>query len=362
MDPRNLLVVLPNWVGDVVLATPALAAIRQRYAHAWITHLCRRYVADVVSNCEWADEVVLWPDGFDRDSTPRTIFGLGQRLRRRSYDLAVLFPNSFRSALAAWLAGARRRVGYARGGRSWLLSDRLETPRDGRRFRPVSMLEYYAGLAAGAGCDVGGRRPQLFVSADDEARLSERLNGTRATGRPLVVLNPGGAFGTAKLWPADRFARVGDALVREFGAKVVVTAASSEAKIARAVQEAAREPMTSFYDPPLGLGPLKALIRRADLLITNDTGPRHFAIAFQVPVVTVFGPTDPAWTETHFERERAVLLDLACQPCQKKHCPLGHNNCMKELGPDLVLNAARSLLRERFGGRAAAVASDGAAP
>lgn len=335
------MIVLPNWVGDVVLASPALSALRARFPDSHIAYLGRRYVADVVAHSGWFDEFIDAPE-----KSAGSLLSLAVRLRRERFDLAILFPNSFRSAATVWLGGARRRVGYDRDARGWMLTDRLQPHRNGHGFKPVSMLDYYNAIAAATGCSNVSRRLSLGHGPDDETTFRTRLPQLDLN-RPLVVLNPGGAYGTAKIWPAERFAAVGDELSRRFGAQIVATGTAAERSIADAIRAAARQPLHLCFDPPLGLGPLKSLIRRADLLVTNDTGPRHYAIAFGVPVVTIFGPTDPAWTETHFEHERKVMLALDCQPCQEKICPLGHTNCMQQLSVDLVIAAAAELLAAR---------------
>lgn len=334
-----------------MLASPALAAIRARFPNAHIAYLGRRYVADVVANSGWFDEYIAAPE-----KSPGSLLTLAAALRRDRFDLAVLFPNSFRSAAAVWLGRARRRVGYDRDGRGWMLTDRLQPQHDRNGFVPGSMLDYYNAIAASLGCRNIGRELALRAGPEDDAGLRSRLPGLDPD-RPLVVLNPGGAYGTAKIWSAERFAAVGDALARGFGVQLVATGTPGERAIAESMRTAAREPIYLCFDPPLGLGPLKSLIRRADLLITNDTGPRHYAIAFGVPLVTVFGPTDPAWTETHFEHERKVMLALECQPCQEKICPLGHTNCMRQLEVESVLKPAVELLEARLARRK--VASSG---
>jgi len=349
-DPARILVLLPNWVGDVVLATPALAALRRRFAESRICLLLRSYVADVVADGGFADEVLTWPP--DRTG-PAGWLRFIRRLRAHRFDLALLLPNSFRSALAVRLSGARRRVGYVRDARGWLLTDRLRPPRSGGRRVVESMLDYYGRLVEALECDASDRRPRLGIGPADEAACARRFASLDQE-RPLVVLNPGGAFGTAKLWPAERFAAIGDALAGEFNAQIIASGTPKERALGEAIARAAQRPVMLCFEPPVGLGPLKALIRRADLLVTNDTGPRHYAIALGTPVVTIFGPTDPGWTETRFHLERKVMLALDCQPCQKKRCPLGHTNCMMQLDVERVLVAARALLAERLAGRRAA--------
>lgn len=323
------------------MATPALNAIRRRFAQATVTHLMRPYVADVLTGTGFSDEQIFWPSGGGG-----SFWDLVGRLRKRRFDLAVLLTNSFRSALIARFAGARRRVGYAREGRGFLLTDRLKPAMKDGAFIPVPALDYYNDLARHVGCEDVPDQMILAVSADDEAAVDRRL-GSGADARPLVVLNPGASFGVAKCWPAEKYAALADMLTVRHGARVVASLGPNEGDIAERLKTAAREPIEVFYDPPLGLGPLRALIKRSDLLITNDTGPRHFAPAFNVPVVTVYGSSDPAWTVTRFSKERSVHLNLDCQPCMNRVCPHGHHDCMRTLGPEWVLEAAEALLSSR---------------
>lgn len=344
VEVSKILVFVPNWVGDVVMATPCLRAIRRHFGRARIVHLCRPYVTDVLDGTTFADEVVLWPS--PAVSGPGQIAGAGRLvhlLRPQRFDLAILLTNSFRSALMARLIGAPRRVGYARDARSWLLTDRLVPKRAHGDYTPVPAVDYYNELARHVGCEDIEDHLELATTAADRDAIDSRLNQLDVN-RPLVVLNPGANFGSAKCWPPEYFASISDSLVARYDARVVASAVPKEREIADRLAAAARRPIDIFMDPPLGLGPLKELIRRANLLITNDTGPRHFAAAFDVPVVTVFGSSDPAWTDTRFEGERIARLDLDCQPCMKRLCPLKHHNCMRQLEPDRVLELVEELL------------------
>lgn len=340
-EPGRILVFIPNWVGDVVMATAALRAIRRHFAEAYIVHLMRSYVADVLAGTELCDEQLYWPEKGEAQSPSH--WGLIRDLRSRRFDLAILLTNSFRSALIARLAGVRRRVGYARDGRGWLLTDRLRPARSGRRFVPIPALDYYNDVARHLGCEDVNDRLVLATSAADESAVDRRL-GPMEPGQPLVVLNPGANYGSAKCWPAEKYAILADAMVSRYGAHVVASLGPKEREIADRLKAAARRPIEVYIDPPLGLGPLRALVRRCHLLVTNDTGPRHFAAAFGVPVVTIFGSSDPAWTETRFDKERIVMLDLDCQPCMERVCPLKHHDCMQKLEPGLVLEKVDEFL------------------
>lgn len=338
--PR-LLVVLPNWVGDVVLATPTLRALRAGLPDWHITHLMRPYVQDVLHPPAWCDDVVLWPAA---EANVAAHLGLIRRLQRPACDAAVLMTNSFRSALLVRLAGVRRRIGYARDYRSWMLTDPLPVPRAGRRPAIESMIDYYARLAAALGCGVQNPALELSTDCDSQAEvrrwLAEHNAGPSDT---VIVLNPGAKFGASKLYPAERFAEVGSALAARRGARIFITAGPGEHDIAERVRGHMTEPSVVLAPPLLNLRTLKALIARADLLITNDTGPRHFAIAFGVPVVTLFGPTHPGWTETHFPLESKIMVPVDCGPCQLPRCPLDHR-CMTGITAGMVIDAACRLL------------------
>lgn len=342
MSAQRILISIPNWVGDAVMATPALMAIRRRFPQARIVHLMRPYVSDVLSGAGLADEVMFWPDR-GHPGAPRGMLSLLKRIRRERFDLGVLLTNSFRSAMTVRLGGVGRRVGYARDGRSWLLTERLAPHRRNGHFVPTPALDYYNEIARSLGCEDIGDQMVLATSAADEAVIDRRL-AEGGEGSPLVVLNPGANYGAAKCWPPEHYARLADGLRDRFGARVVASLSPKERWIAERLKATIRRPMEIFIDPPLGLGPLKALIRRCRLLITNDTGPRHFAAAFGVPVITIFGSSDPAWTETRYAKERIVKLQLDCQPCMERTCPLKHHRCMKDLSADMVLEKVDEFL------------------
>ncbi|MCB9849457.1 MAG: lipopolysaccharide heptosyltransferase II [Phycisphaerales bacterium] len=348
-EPARLLVIMPNWVGDVVMATPALRALRKQYANTHITLLIKRNAREVVEGGPWADEVIEW--------SPRRR-GVGKllepmadaaRLRRGKYDWVLLLVNSFRTGVVAKLAGIPRRIGYDRDGRGPLLTDRIKPLREGGRFAMVSAVHYYNELVKRLGCEEPGEAMELFTSPKDDAFVAERLaRWGIADAHPLVVLNPGASFGISKLWIPERYAEVADRLVAEHGAKVVITFGPGEKELAYRIAKAMREKAYVADDPPGTLGQLKSLVARADLLLNNDTGPRHFAKAFNRCVVTVFGSTHVEWTHTDYARERIVRVDVDCGPCQKKVCPLEHHKCMTGVTSDMVYDAARMLLSGDF--------------
>lgn len=338
--------VLPTWVGDCVMATPFLRAMRERYSQAEIVFLIEPNLRELVRGGDWMDSCCEWPAKEQRSPLHRSYRELVARLRQRRFDWAVLLPNSFRSAMLARLSGARRRIGYDRDGRGWLLTDRVPVRnRVNGRYEPLPIVDYYADLAEALGCARPGDKLELFTTTDEEAAVAARLDRVEPKGTgPLVVISPGAKYGLAKCWLPERFAGVGRRLIEKLGATVLVTCGPGEEALAREIGGDLRPGGHVLDDPRLSLGELKALIKRCDLLICNDTGPRHFGKAFGVPAVTVFGPTHPEWTRTSHACERIVRVEVDCGPCQQRLCPLGHLKCMTEVTVEAVEEAACDLL------------------
>jgi heptosyltransferase-2 len=341
----NIAVFLPNWIGDAVMATPALRALRTHFAGAHITGVLKPYVAGVLESGDWFDETILYNGG----PWSQGIWATARKLRRGT-DLAVLFPNSFRSALTAWLSGCIKRIGYVSYGRGPLLTHGLQPIRDAHgKFKPSPIIDAYNRIAEAVGCPGLSRRMELFTTSCDEAAADDVWRrcdfGKHAA---VVCLNPGAAFGSAKCWPVEHFAALARELADRRGCGVLVLCGPTERAMADRIVCLARRPgVHSLGDFRLSLGLTKAIVRRTSLLITTDSGPRHFAAAFDRPVVTLFGPTHIAWTETFHAKAVHLQHQVPCGPCQKRVCPMGHRRCMEELTPSAVLDAANRLMSQK---------------
>lgn len=341
--------VLPNWVGDAVMATPALRAIRKHFADAKITHVGKAGPLEVLDGAGLRDAVL--EDLSARKPRILNFIRQAGRVRRGRFDLAILFPNSFRSALVCRLGKVERLAGYNRDGRGWLLDEKFSPPGDeAGRARTVAAIDYYSALAEMLGAPVGSSRMSLAVSEGDAlaaAKLMERAGIDPS--RPVVMLNPGGSFGPSKLWPAERYAALANMLAQRRGAQVIINAAPGEAGTASSVVEAmARPPALNMARQANSLSLLKALLARCSLLVTNDTGARHIAAALGTDMVTIFGSTDPQRTAIDYPRERIARADVPCSPCQKKACPFPpgprFHQCMTAITVQTVFDAACELL------------------
>jgi len=335
------------------MATPTLRALRELYPSAHIAYLMRRYVKPMYVGMPWADQLITYRTGKTRAKAGKGMFDLAMRLRAGKFDMAVLLPNSFKSALVCKMAKIPRVVGYERDGRAFLLSDRLLAVKDRGKFVPTPIVKYYLGLAHYLGSQHRDLKLELFVTDNEKreaqqvlarAGLDETLDRPASSGgAPMILLNPGAQYGAAKCWLPEYFAELADRLIDDLGAQVLISAAPRERGIVDAINRHMKHAAVDLGRDGMTLGALKEIVRRCDLMVTNDTGPRHIAAAFDVPVVTIFGPTHPEWTEIYFAKERKVAVKVFCGPCQKKTCPLDHR-CMTRVTPRMVFEIAVSLL------------------
>lgn len=349
--PKRLLVVLPSWVGDAVMATPTLRSLRRAMPGAFIGALARPGIDDVLLGSPFIDEFHI-----DRAVGMMGPKRVAAKLRAVRYDAALLLTNSFSTALVTRLAGIPERIGYDRDGRAVLLTTRLAAPKRRDRppfdrsqtnpgdWAPIPACAYYFSVASHAAGQWGVALPpmgpmELWITESERDAARGVLEAVaRATGAggddraPLVFLNPG-ANDEAKRWPAERFAALAEALVEQDGARVLVSGSPGEAELTASIvgktsprvrervvdlapmlASAARE-QASAAGPTVGpLSLLKVVIQRCGLMVTNDTGPRHIASALGVPVVSLFGPTDHRWTTIGFEHERMILADPTLPP------------------------------------------------
>jgi heptosyltransferase-2 len=344
----NLAIFLPNWVGDLVMATPALRALRRHFGPAArIVGILRPPLADLLAGTDWLDEHWSLDPRAARADWGR--IALVRRMRRERFDMALLLTNSLHTAILAWAGGARERIGYARDGRSLLLTQKLYPLRDGRRMRPAPMVETYLELARAVGCSPEPLSLELAVT-EAERLQGERIwrnLGLRTDGR-VIVLNSTGAYGSSKVWPAEHCGTLARAIARQLDYDVLVLCGPKERQAARdVVANASCSRVFSLADQEISLSASKAVLARSRLMISTDSGPRHVAAALGKPVVTLLGPTLPIWIENPTVHGRMLRTNLDCLGCGKRVCPLEHHHCMLDLEPDRVLREVTELLGVR---------------
>ena len=282
----------------------------------------------------------------------------------RGHDLALLFTGSFRSAWAAWRAGIPRRIGWARDGRGWLLTDSMRPSRErgrapftigaiGRRPRylPRPFGSTCVELVGLLGVRVSDTRPRLLVDPDARARVLDRLAKLGlASGVPFALINAGARPGSAKGYPAESFGAVAERIGSSADLPIVVIGGPGEEEAIGATAAAAGDVRTfALQDPVCDLAELAALAAEARVVVTSDSGPRHVAAAVGASLVCAVGPTDPRHSAEHLERTTLLREPLPCGPCHLERCPIageGHHACMRSIEPAAISEAALAWLAE----------------
>ncbi len=353
---KKILVRSPNWVGDVVMATPAFRCIRENYADSHVTLLIKGNLRGIIDNSPWFDDVIELVQkpkkSKNKDISSRKVFGKGtseylrliHKLRTEKFDLGFIFPNSFSSASLLWLSGVGRRVGYKRDARSFILTDGIERLSEDGKFKPTYMADYYLELCTKAGCKTESKQLELFISEECEEKANSLLKKYNLEQKPFILINPGASYGTSKCWTAEGFARTADLLNEASGCSIVLVCGPGETKLTDDIEDLAKKDLINLSKEFVPLDLLKALIKKCTLLATVDSGPRHFAVAQKKPVVTLMGPTDPRYTESEYDIGKVIREDVDCSPCHIKTCPTDHR-CMTMISPERVAQACMELLK-----------------
>lgn len=324
----RLVIRAPNWVGDLAMATPVLAAAAEDPRWDEVHVVLRAHLAPLITDLPFP--LVLHPiesHGHEAET-----------LAALAADAALLLATSFRSAWLAWRAGIPIRAGAATGGRRVLLTHAVRPVTIGGRRAPTPTAHLHRDAAGLLGIAVADLHPRLAAPAATRRVVRGRLGFEG----PYVLVSPGAAFGAAKLWPPERFAAALDELAGSRGWEAVVVGSPSEEPQIEAVIAAAHG---RVHRVQVDLAELRSLVAEAGLLLVGDSGPRWLAAAFDVPCVSVMGPNFSEQTATNLEHARIVRMEgLECAPCLERRCPLGHHRCMTELPVERVVAAASELL------------------
>ena len=329
---RKILVRVPNWIGDAVMSTPALGAIRGAFPSSEIVLAANPLICELMSPHPYCDSVIP----FDKKGAHRGAAGLfkfGRRLAAERFDLAILLQNAIEAAIIAVLAGIKIRAGYSTDGRRFLLTRAVRVSGDALRLHHT---QYYLNMLAGLGISPAGFETRLQCTPEEMQRAVRVLGPGR-----WAAINPGAAYGSAKRWYPKRFAEVADALCADFGYKALLVGGPGETAIGA---EIASEMKGRALDMTgkTSVRELMALLASVDLVVTNDSGPMHVAAAFGRPVVALFGPTDHRVTSPSGARISLVRRETECAPCLKRECPTDHR-CMAGITVEDVLRGVEAL-------------------
>lgn len=333
---ENLLIRSTNWIGDAVMTTPAVRAIRKNFSNARISLMAKPWVAPVFENSPYIDQII--PNNF---SGALRTFTAARMLGKYGFDAAILLQNAFEAAWVAYLAKIPIRIGYDTDLRKVFLTHPVH--RSPRILR-LHQTHYYNEILKGAGLKTDGTHLELYLASTDYDSAMKILKDSNIFETDFIVgINPSATFGSAKQWFPERFAQVADRLNKRFGSKTVIFGGPNDRELGANIMKM----MKTFAVDLSGkttLTEAMALIARCRLFITNDSGLMHIAAALNVAQIAIFGSTNFAATGPWSSRARIVRSFVDCSPCLKQQCPFGHRDCMKKISVDKVFKTACDLI------------------
>jgi heptosyltransferase-2 len=343
----NVMIRVPNWVGDAVMAEPALRELRRIFLEAQITLLARPWVAGLFDGENLHDAFIPVNDASGFTQTTARFWQQAQALRREQFGYAILLQNAFVAALTARAAGVRNVVGYPTDGRRPLLHTAINFEPD---YRKQHQVFYYLNIAAelerrltgDTRVNLSQAQPRLHATEPSREQARKLLAENGWQSKPLVAINPGATNSRAKQWLAERFAATADRLFEQHGLQAVIVGAAGDGQAAEAVKQVMRSSAIQLAGKT-SIAELKAVLSLCQLAISNDTGTAHVAAALQVPTVTIFGPTEDFATRPFAETATVVRHPVECSPCMLKDCPIDHR-CMTRIAVADVYKVAETLL------------------
>ena len=324
---QSIVIRVPNWVGDAVVSTAILEPIRNHCPDATINIVAKEYVSAVFENNPYIDDIIVFR-GF-RDAR-KHIKG----------DIGIILPNSFSSALLFAISGVKRRIGYRSEARSFLLTEVIPMP----SLREEHLVENYKRIVTYIFKDVEKTTftPKIFLKREMSAEQVLKKFGINKT-KGIVVIDPGSAYGPAKIWLPSRYAKVINFIMKERGYTVVMLGSKDAEGIVRKITELTGQ-LPFVLTGKLSLREAIYVISTARLFISPDTGGMHIAAALGIPQVAIFGSSSPVWTRPLNPQSRVIYKNLPCSPCFKRRCPLGTYECLKSITSEDVIEKVNELI------------------
>ena len=339
LQPENvkkLLIRSTNWIGDAVMTTPAVRAIRKNFPNAKISLMAKPWVAPVFENNPHIDDIIF----YNFKGMTKT-FKTAMMLEKYDFGAAILLQNAFEAAFIAYLAKIPIRIGYDTDLRNIFLTHPVH--RSSKILR-LHQTHYYNEILKGAGLKTDGTSLELFLSSQDHNAALKILEDSNISETDFVIgINPSATYGSAKQWFPERFAQVSDRLGKRFGSKTIIFGGPNDRELGANIRKMMKTQAVNLSGKTT-LKEAMALIARCRLFITNDSGLMHVAAALNVNQVAIFGSTDFAATGPWSPRARVVRSFVNCSPCLETKCPFGHKDCMQKISVDRVFKTACHLI------------------
>ncbi|MBL7157120.1 MAG: lipopolysaccharide heptosyltransferase II [Candidatus Omnitrophica bacterium] len=327
---KRILIVEVNWLGDVLFSTPFIRAVREKFKNAHITCMIAPRTKEILEHNPRIDELII----YDEKGTHKSLLGkwrLVSQLRKKEFDLAVLLHRSFTRAFMTYLAGIKERAGYRTKKRGSLLTHPVEAP-----WEPLHKVEYFLKIAKSLGCNISNKDYEFFITGNEREYIEKELSKTAVEKEDfLVVINPGGNW-APKRWDEENFASISDILISKYKVKVVASGAEKDIERTTRIKKRMKENLITFAGKT-NLKQLGALLERANVVISSDSGPMHIAVTMKSNVIALFGPTSPRLTGPYGNGSyRVIQKNVECEiPCYDLACD--NYRCMKAITVDDVL-------------------------
>ena len=337
---KRLLIRSTNWIGDAVMTTPAVRAIRKNFPDTEISILAKPWVAPVFESSPYIDNILIYDDA----GKHKGLLGklrLARELKEYRFDAVILLQNAIEAAIIAFFAGIPCRIGYNTDARGLLLTHSVPcTP----QIKKIHQTGYYLGILQGVGLKTDGLNLDLVVAEKYQERAFEILNqyGISRNDR-LVGINPSATFGSAKQWFPQRYADLADRIKEVFRAKIIIFGGPGDRELGREISQMMQHQSIDLCGKT-DLQEAIALINMCNLFITNDSGLMHVATALDVPLIAIFGSTNPITTGPKGLNSRIVRVPVECSPCLKPECPKGHLKCMNQIDVDMLFDVVKEIL------------------
>ncbi len=338
---RRILIRSTNWVGDAILTTPAIRAIRKNFPHSEITILAKPWVVPVFEENPHVDSIMIYESN-NRHKGWRGRLRLIRDIRKKKFDLAILFQNAFEAAIIACVSRIPIRLGYDTDGRGLFLTHSVPVTRNAK-FKDIHETDYYLGMLTPFGLTPDGSTLTLKISESNHRSADKLLTGYGiGESDQIVGINPGATYGSAKRWFSERYAALADKIQDRYGSHILIFGAPGEKEIGQKVTQLIKKSTINLCGRTT-LGEAIALINRCNLFITNDSGLMHVAAALDIPLVAIFGPTNPGTTGPIGTKSKIVRMPVPCSPCLQPDCATDHQ-CMKEISVDMVFDVVKTLV------------------
>lgn len=338
--PQNIIVRMPNWIGDAVMATPVLKDLKSHFKNAKLTAMCQSNIAPILKDDPNIDEIYIYhkPNGWIHKANPLEIV---EQLKCGKYDLGVLLTNSFSSAWWFYRGRIKNRLGYEGKFRNFLLNKAVSLPKD---IENQHLVTTYKMLLAPLGIPLSETLPKLYVDPVEQKESLQTLISLNAdpSKYQLIGVNPGAAYGSAKCWLPERFKALNDRLLQNPNLFLIYFGDQAGMSLVDEICKGANDRVLNLAGKTT-LRSLMAFLQKCSLLVTNDSGPMHIASALGVKLLALFGSTSDIKTGP-FGNSKIIHKHVKCSPCYKRVCPIDFR-CMTRITVEEVYNEIQQMLK-----------------